>query len=130
MKIMNMLSKFGKCLKWKIWNVTKLHLKCDVLLLVDVFKKFRGVCFEYYRLDLCHYVSTPGWSWDAMLKMASVELNWSSDVYMYQFIEKGMIAGISSVTQRYSEANNEQVECYDKNKLSNFIIYKNGNNLY
>lgn len=49
---------------------------------------------------------------------------------MYQFIEKGIIAGISSVTQRYSEANNEQMECYDKNKLSNFIIYKNGNNLY
>ena len=30
-----------------------------VLLLADVFEKFRIKCFEYCRLDSCHYFSVP-----------------------------------------------------------------------
>ena len=45
------------------------YLKTDVLLLVDVFQKFISTCLDYYGLDLCHYFSSPGLSWDAMLKM-------------------------------------------------------------
>ena len=46
-----------------------LNLKKDVLLPVDVFEKFIATCLKYYGLDLCHYYSSPGLSWDAMLKM-------------------------------------------------------------
>ena len=48
-----------------------LYLKTDVLLLADV---FIITCLEYYRLDPCHYFSSPGLSWDAMLKMTKTEL--------------------------------------------------------
>ena len=60
-----------------IWNVFKinamsdyhdLYLKTDLLLLADVFKKFINGCLDYYGLDPCHYFSSPGLSWDAMLK--------------------------------------------------------------
>ena len=44
------------------------YLKKDVLLLVDVFEKFIDLCLKFYEFDLCHYFSSPGLSWDAMLK--------------------------------------------------------------
>ena len=45
------------------------YLKNDVLLLADVFEKFIGACLKFDGLDSCHYFSSPGLSWDAMLKM-------------------------------------------------------------
>ena len=46
-----------------------LYLKTDVILLTDVFEKFIKNCLDYYILDLCHCFSSPGLTWDAMLKM-------------------------------------------------------------
>ena len=48
-----------------------LYLRTDVLLLTDVFENFRVTCLENFKLDPCHYVSTPGLAWDAMLKKTS-----------------------------------------------------------
>ena len=45
------------------------YLKNNVLLLADVFEKFIGACLKFDGLDSCHYFSSPGLSWDAMLKM-------------------------------------------------------------
>ena len=50
------------------------YLKKDVLLLADVFKKFIDTCLKLYRLDSCYYFSSPGLSWDAMLKMTGMRL--------------------------------------------------------
>ena len=41
------------------------YLKKDALLLADVFEKFINTCLKFYKLDLCHYFSSPGLSWDA-----------------------------------------------------------------
>ena len=49
-------------------------IKTDVLLLPDIFEKFIIACMESYELDPCHYFSSSGLSWDAMLKMTSVKL--------------------------------------------------------
>ena len=48
-----------------------LYLKSDVLLLADVFKSFRKTCLQYYKF---HYFTSPGLSWDAMLKMTNIKL--------------------------------------------------------
>ena len=53
-------------LKW-IGEYQDLYLKSDILLLVDVFENFRKTCLQYYKLDPCHYFTSPGLSWDAML---------------------------------------------------------------
>ena len=67
-----------------VWNVFKintmgdyhdLYLKTNVLLLADVFEKFIKACLDYYELDPCHYFSSPGLSWDIMLKMTKIELD-------------------------------------------------------
>ena len=59
----------------------------DVLLLADVFEKFIDTCLKFYGLDPCHYFSSPGLSWDAMLKMTGIKLEKISDIDKYLFIE-------------------------------------------
>ena len=63
--------------KFEMKNMGDYHdhsLKKDVLQLADVFEKFIGTHLKYYGLDPCHYFSSPGLSWDAMLKMTGMKL--------------------------------------------------------
>ena len=64
------------------------YFKKDVLLLADVFETFIDMCLKYYGLDTCHYFSSPGLSWDTMLKMTDIELEKISDIDKHLFIEK------------------------------------------
>ena len=41
-------------------------------------------------MDPCHYLSAPGLSWDAMLKITKVELEKINNARMHLFIEKEM----------------------------------------
>ena len=94
----------------RVWNVFgmktfgeyhDLYLKTDVLLLCDVFEKFINTCLEYYGLDPCHFFSSLGLAWDAMLKMSGVRLKLIDDVDMHLFIERGMRNAISYIAKRY-----------------------------
>ena len=119
--------------KFEMKNMGDYHdhyLKKDVLLLTDVFEKFVDTCLKYYGLDPCHYFSSPGLSWDAMLKMTGIELEKISDIEKYLFIEKGLREGTSSIAKRYSKANNKYCLDYDPKKPSTFISYLDMNNLY
>ena len=107
-----------------------LYLKSDILLLTDVFENFRKACQQYYQLDPAHYFTTPGLSWDAMLKMTETELELMSDVDMFQFIEKGMRGGISYIANRYGKANNKYMTHYNPKESSKYIMYLDANNLY
>ena len=50
------------------------------MLLADVFEKFIDTCLKFYKLDPCHYFSSPGLRWDAMLKMTGVEVEKIFDI--------------------------------------------------
>ena len=106
------------------------YLASDVLLLSDVFENFRKTCLEYYKLDPCHYFTSPRLSWDAMLKMTDIKLELMTDIDMYQFIEKGLRGGISYIANRYSKANNKYMKKYDEKAPSKYIMYLDANNLY
>ena len=131
MKIIWRAKKFGINLTWKIWVIiTNIIWRKDVLLLADVFEKFTDTCLKCYGLDPCHYFSSPGLSWDAMLKMTGVKLEKVSDIDMYLFIEKGLRGGIVYIAKRYSEANNKYMKDYDLTKPSKYISHLDMNNLY
>ena len=78
---------------------------------------------ERHALDPCHYITSPGLSWDAMLKMTKTNLDLISDVDMQLFIEKGMRGGISYIAHRHSQANNKYMKNYNEKKESSYIMY-------
>ena len=59
------------------------YLKKYILLLADVFEKFIGTCLKFYGLDPCHFISSLGLSWDAMLNMIGMRLKKIADIVMY-----------------------------------------------
>ena len=87
-----------------------LHLKCGILMLADVFKKFRnnrlknhGSCPSLYLKALCL-------SWDAMLKMTKIEIELIPDPNMYIFFEKGTRGRVPYISNKYSKANNKYLK--------------------
>ena len=107
-----------------------IYLKSYVLLLADVFQNFRKICLKYYKLDPCHYFSSPGLSWDSMLKMTNIEIELITDIDMLQFVEKGKRGGLSYISHRYSQANNNYLSECDYNSTQKYITYLDANNLY
>ena len=106
------------------------YFKKNILLLDDVFERFISTCLKYYELDQCHYFSSPGLSWDSMLKNTKIKLEKISDIDKYLFIEKRTRGGVSYFTKRYAKANNKYMNDYDPEKLSTFITYLDKINLY
>ena len=107
-----------------------LYCKTDVLLLADVFERFRDVCQRHYKLDPVWYYTAPGLAWDACLKETQVELELLHDQDMLLMVEKGVRGGVSMISTRYGKANNKYMEEYDSDKPSTYIQYLDANNLY
>ena len=105
-------------------------MKTDVALLADDFENFRNLCQEQYGLDPAHYLTSPGLSWDALLKKMGVDLELLTDYDMHLFVERGMRAGICMVSKRHAKANNPYVPGYDSSKKKTYIQCEDANNLY
>ena len=112
------------CNVWKVFEIKNLGqyhdlcLRTDVLLLCDVFKKFISVFLKDYGLDPCHYFSSPGLSWDAMLKMTGIQLEKINDIDMHLFLQKGMRGDVSYISKRYSKSDdNTEIMYWDANNL-------------
>ena len=71
---------------WKAFKINPLkdyhdlHLEVDVLLLACVFGTLEKESIKSFELDSAHYVSTPGYSWDAMLRFTDVNSKLISDI--------------------------------------------------
>ena len=122
---------------WKEFGVKNLgeyhdlYLKSDVLLLTDVFEEFRNVCLENYSLDPAWYYTSPGLSWDALLKQSKIKLELLTDPDVLLLFEKGIRGGISMIPNRFGKANNKFMgDTFDPSQPSKFITYLDANNLY
>ena len=80
----------------KVWDVFEiknlgeyhdLYIQSDTLLLADVFEKFRNTCIEIYEFDPAHFLSAPGFAWQACLKKTKVNLELLTDADMLLMIE-------------------------------------------
>ena len=107
-----------------------LYVQCDTLLLTDVVENFRDKCIDVYELDLTHFLSALGLTWQACLKKTGVNLELLTDIDMLLMVEKGIRGGICQAIHRYAKANNKYMKNYDKNIESSYIQYLDANNLY
>lgn len=121
------------CEMWEKFNIktlgeySDLYLKTDVLLLTDIFENFREICHKIYKLDPAHYFTSPGLSFDAMLKYTNIEIELMTDVDMLLFVERGIRGGITQCNQRYIQANNKYMKAgFNMNEKTNFIMYLDG----
>ena len=94
-----------------------------------IWNKFEIINMDDYhddylkQLDPCNSFSSPGLSWDAMLKMTGIELEKILNIDKDLFIEKGTRGGVSYIAKRYTKANNKYMNDYDLEKPSTFITY-------
>ena len=115
-----------------------LDLKCYVLLLADMFEKIRKNTLKNYGLRPSHYLSAPGLSWDAMLKITKIKFELIPNPDMYIFFENGTRAGPFNISNRYSKTNNKYLivtifnfnkKPYDPKHKPKHAIYFDANNL-
>ena len=60
-----------------------------MLILACVFEDYRRLGLEMFAIDPAYYISSPSYSFDAMLHLTNVELELLTDEDMYEFFEKG-----------------------------------------
>lgn len=121
---------------WCTFNInnlgeyTDLYVKTDVLLLADVFENFRTTCIKNYKLDPAFYLTSPSYSFDAMLLKTRVNLELIHDLEIIRMLQSGIRGGVCLCTTRHAKANNKYQHSYDPKLPSNFLVYLDCNNLY
>ena len=96
-----------------------LYMKSDVALLADNFLTFRDLLFEQFKLDPCHFISLPSYSFNAMLSYTGVEIEEIDDIDIFNFLGQNIRGGFSFIHERFAEHTEEQ-----------FLLYVDANNLY
>ena len=103
---------------WSEWgcktilDYTMKYLEIDVCILADAFANFRKLFLEYYQIDPCYTVSTPGFTWLAGMRYTKVSLKYykqeTKDIL--DFFKHGVRGGVSSILgNRIVECNNPVV---------------------
>ncbi|KAL4153519.1 hypothetical protein QTP88_001352 [Uroleucon formosanum] len=119
----------------RVWNhfgcttlgaYSDLYLKVDVLLSADVFENFRDICMTTYHLDPSHYYTSPGFSFDCMLKLTKVHLELLTDYEKILFLESGTRGGLVQASKRHARANNPETPGYNAEEPNTSLIYLDG----
>ena len=106
-----------------------LYVQSDTLLAV-VFQNFMNICHETYELDPVHFISAPGFAWEAALKNTKVEFELTTDIDMLLMVENVIRGGICHSSHQYAKTNDRCIKDYGKNKEFSFLKYWDVNNLY
>ena len=113
-----------------IRGYTKLYVDTDVHNLADLFETFRNECITNYTLDPAHFITAPGLSWEACLRLTKTKLELIKDPEMTKFIDEGLIGGLSYARHPHLRANNPDIDEYDPTKPTTWILLLDCNNQY
>ena len=98
------------------------YQEMDILLLAEVIQTFRKVIQDAFGLELLHYISLPGLSFDAFLKMSGAKIELLSDPLLFKTIRGAIRGGLSFARERYVEATEDrQVAYVDGSKTVNLF---------
>ena len=108
-----------------------LYLRMDIILLANVFKAFRKVCLDNYRLDPAHFYTAPGLVWKACLKKTKIRLELLLDPNMPLMFKRWIRGGITQSVHRWAKANNPYMGSeYTPREPTRYLQYLDANNLY
>ncbi len=122
---------------WRSFNCKRLqdylhlYLECDVMLLADVFQRFRSVCLQYYKLDPLHFYTAPNLSWEAMLKITGAKVELLADVDQLLFCESAIRGGVNGVGElRLFTANNDLCPEFQESEEKTFGAFFDVTSMY
>ena len=76
---------------------TKLYLKSDVFLLVDVFEKFVKLSTKKYGINHLYCISLPVYTYQCALKYTDIKLQTLPEKDLILLLENNIRGGISSI---------------------------------
>lgn len=79
----------------------------DALILAGVFQEFREEIYKAFGLEACQFVSLPGLSWSAAMKVSKVVLKGYNNVEMYHLIKSNIRGGYTNAIVHYAKASEE-----------------------
>ena len=106
------------------------YLKVDVGILSDFFQEWRFTLMGKYSLDCIKYVSLPGYSYDAFLKMTQTELDLIRDEELCKLIQTNVRGGLTTVCKPVFTARNKHIDPSFDGCNSSYISYLDINSLY
>ena len=108
-----------------------LYLRTNVVMLANVYKAFRELCLEHYKLDSVHFYTSPGLAWKVCLKHTRIRLGLLTDPNMLVMFEREIRGGITQAVHKYAAANNPYMgDKFDPNEDTTYLQYLDANNLY
>ena len=100
------------------------YLQTAVLILANVFENFRKTSMYYYNLDPSHYFSSPGFAWDAMLKITGASFELITDIDTNHNGRKRSTRRCELYClQILKKNNNKYLNDYVKDEESSYLIY-------
>ena len=126
---------------WEEFNMKSmkdfLEIYCmtDTLILAQVFEEFRKESMENFSMDPSHFISLPGFAYKAFLKQTEVNLDYITDVEMFDMLSTNLRGGHSFCSQRYEESSlfkhlvTKQCEIDSTKEEQQHILYLDANNL-
>ena len=68
------------------------------------FEEFRKESMNNFSMDPCHFISLPGFAYNAFLKQTDVNLEYITDPEMFQMLSSNLRGGHSFCSQRCEES--------------------------
>ena len=81
------------------------------------------MCLKIYYMDPAKFLSTPGFVWQAALRIIKVKFELLIGIYMLSMAEKVIRGEIRHTIDQYAKPNNKYMKDYDQNKETCYHKY-------